>query len=366
MGLFDKKESIAIDIGTFSIKIVQLKKSGNSYTLAKWGVVPLSDINKDVSPVERKNVILSRLSDYLQREHILTKNVISSISGNQVIVRHVQFPKMPYEELAKNIFTHAEPFIPFDLNEVDLSFYIIDSSLEGPQAKMETVLVAAKKEFTQWKLDIFNTLNLRPVVIDIDAFAICNAYEMNLDKETLETVLIANIGTNTTNIAIIANRVSRVVRDVFVAGNSFTKAVMRALSCDLKVAEEAKLNNIVIATQEEKDKLTADGQKDAIAVSSALTQTAKELLIELQKSIDFYISQKPENTINRVLITGGGANLKNLASYLSQQLKIPVEIFNPLKKVNGAHLVPEQVIPELSVAVGLALRSENDIVAEKK
>ncbi|MCX5781596.1 MAG: type IV pilus assembly protein PilM [Elusimicrobia bacterium] len=351
------KDAIAVDIGTYSIKILHIKKHGDSYHLVKWGTVPLADINRDISPAERKNAILSRLAEYLAVEKIAVKNIVTSVSGNQVIVRHVQLQKMSREELEKNIAMEAEPYIPFGITEVDLSFYILPGDVDSQ--KMDAIIVAAKKEVVSAKIEMLNTLNLRPVVVDIDAFAISNAYELNSDKTLNETVLIADIGASATNISIIANHVSKVVRDVYVAGNTFTKAVMKAASCDQKTAEDLKANNIIIVTPEDKDKISSDNQK--LQVSTALTQTAKELLTEIQKSIDFYISQRAENTVNKILISGGSANIKNLDKYLSQQLKAAVEIFNPLRAIIEGEKVPQEFATEFAVSVGLGMRYENDV-----
>jgi len=97
-------------------------------------------------------------------------------------------------------------------------------------------------------------------------------------------------------------------------------------------------------------------------VSTAITPVARDLVAEIHRSIDFYISQNPDRSINRVLITGGSANLRNLDKYLSQEIKMPVEIFNPLKNVSGGETVPENFATHLSIAVGLGMRRENDII----
>jgi len=362
--LLKNRDSIAIDIGTSSIKIACLKAAGNKYSLIKWGIIPINESGAELSALDRKNIAVARLAEFLAREKILTKNIVSSISGNQVIVRYVRFPKLSREELAKTIQFEAEPYIPFDIREVDLSFHILGDVVDEGQKKMETILVASKKDAVQGKLDIFNELNLRTVVIDLDVFAIQNIYEYsNSNSETpaQETVLIINIGAAVTNMAIMENNVSRVVRDVFISGNSFTKAIQRNLGCDFKAAEELKARYSLLVTAEEKERTLSENQKEALQVSSALTPVAKDFLGEIQRSIDFYISQNPERIINTVLLCGGSSMIKNLDKFLHQELKIPVEIFSPLKYIADSSSVPEAVAPSLAVAVGLAMRRENDI-----
>jgi type IV pilus assembly protein PilM len=360
MSFLKASDAFAVDLGASSVKIAYIKPSGNDHTILKWGVIPLSEGTLELSINDRKNLAVSKLSEFLAREKIITKNVIGSISGNQTIVRYVKLPKLSREELAKTIRFEAEPYIPFDIREVDLSFHILGEVLEEGQKKIETILVAAKKEIVQMRLDVFNELSLRPVIMDIDAFALSNAYEANMETSVNENVLLLNMGCSITNIAIVENRVPRVVRDVFIAGNAFTKSIQRAISVDTKTAEELKTRHSILVTVEEKEKTLAENQKEALQVSAALLPVAKELLAEIQKSIDFYVTQNPEKSVNRILLCGGTSNLKNLDKYFQQELKTPVEFFDPLKKFIGAEAVPMNMRTLLPIAVGLGLRREND------
>ena len=355
------KEAIAVDLGSSSIKVVQLKQTAGKYSLVKWGVIPISDGAAELSPQDKKSISAARLGEFLAREKILTKNIVGSVSGNQVIVRYVRFPKLSREELNKTIHFEAEPYIPFDIRDVNLGFHIIGEVVEEGQKKMETILVAAKKDVAQTRLDVFDELNLRPVVIDVDVFALQNAYELNCDPAVTETAVLVNIGASVTNLAIVENNIPKVVRDVFISGNSFTKAIQRNLACDMKTAEEMKYKHTLLVTAEEKEKTLSNNQKEAIQFSSAVVPVARDLLSEIHKSIDFYISQNPERTVNKIYITGGSSYLKNLNKYLELELKIPVEIFNPLKNIAGGENVPANLASFLSIAIGLAVRFENDV-----
>lgn len=348
------KDAVAVDLGSSSIKIIYLKKSGNSYTLVKWGLINLKEANKIIPFQERRKAVINHLIDLLTKENIPIKNAVTSVSGNQVIVRNVQFNKMSVSELEKTIPFEAEPFIPFDINDVDLSFYILPNG--NPQQKMDVMVVAAKKEVSKNKLDILDSAGLRPVVIDIDTFALCNAYELNSDPSSKETVLIANIGTNITNISIIAGHTVRVVRDVYFGAANFINDLIKLISMDTKSAEEAVISGSINTENGGTQNLEAE----KLSVSDILTETAKGLFTELSKSIDFYISQQPDSSVNRVLICGGGALINNLDKYLSKQLKTPVDIFNPLRALKGSEKIPKNIAHQFAVAVGLGLRYEND------
>ncbi len=355
------KDCFAVDIGSSSLKVAYLRPSGSRFTLLKYGVLPISENAADIAPADRRSVSTTRLGEFLAREKILTKNVVSSVSGNQVIVRYVRFPKLGREELMKTIQFEAEPYIPFDIRDVFLSFHIIGDIVEEGQKKMETILVASKKDVVQSKLDILNDLNLRPIVVDLDAFAIKNAYELSIDPTVPETVMLINIGASTTNICIVENNVPRVVRDVFIAGNAYSKAIQRAAGCDYKTAEDLKARYSLLVTAEEKERTLAENHKEALQISNAITPVTKELLGEIQRSLDFFISQNTERSVNRVLLCGGGAMLKNLDQYLHTELRIPVEIFNPAAKLLGGESVPENIASQLAAVIGLAARRENDI-----
>jgi len=172
--------------------------------------------------------------------------------------------------------------------------------------------------------------------------------------------MIINIGASTTNICIVENNVPRVVRDIFIAGNAYSKAIQRAVGCDYKTAEELKARYSILVTSEEKERTLAENHKEALQLSNAVTPVTKDLLGEIQRSLDFYISQNTERSVNRVLLCGGGAMLKGLDQYLHTELRIPVEIFNPAAKLVGGELVPDNVACQLATAIGLAARREND------
>jgi type IV pilus assembly protein PilM len=356
------RDTFAVDIGTASVKVLYLKKSGAHYDLHAWGILPISDAGADLSPQDRKNYVVARLAEFIAKEKITTKNVIGSVSGNQVVVRYVKFLKRSREALLKTIHFEAEPYIPFDINEVDLGFHIIGDIVEDGQKKMDAILVAAKKEVGQSRLDIFSDLNLRPVIMDVDAFALVNAYEISVDPTIVETVLLVNIGSSVTNLALIEKHIPRVVRDIFIAGNTFTKSIQKSISCDTQAAEEMKTRYSMLVTAEEKERTLAENQKESIQVSTALTAVARELVQEIQKSIDFYAGQNPEKVVNRILLCGGTSSLKNLDNYLLQELKIPVSIFNPVASFAGGTAIKAEDAARLAVVVGLAIRHENDFL----
>lgn len=360
-------DSIGIDIGSYSVKIVQLKGAPGKYQLVRWSLIPLQGgggqaEKPELSPEEKKAAAATVLKNYRGSGKGIPQNAVSSVSGSAVIVRYVKFPKLTRKELSKTIKAEAEPYIPFNVEEVFIGFDPLRDVDEGGKQKMETVLVAAKQELVNQKVEILESAGFKPVVMDVDAFALESAFD-SLQEETSkdETVLIANVGSSQTNFVIIEKGIAMNPKDSPVAGNSITKAVMKNLGVDIFAAEKLKIANGLLVTAQEKEAALNEGKKEALGVSNAIASVAKDLSTETKKLIEFYISQGTDRQVNRVLVSGGSANIKNLIPFLAKELNLPVEKFNPFLKIAGAEGVPEEYHPTLSIAVGLAMRRPGDI-----
>jgi type IV pilus assembly protein PilM len=354
-----KADLIGVDIGTHAIKLVCLKKSGDQWTLVRWGMIPYGEeIPLDTPLMDRRPQAVAALQSYLRTADFPSKKAVSSVSGNSVIVRYVKMAKTTPEELAKNIRFEAEPYIPFNIEDVNLGFSILGDVVEDGQTQVETVLVAAKRDSVDLRIDMLREAGLQPVILDVDAFAIENAFESVYPASAGETCLFMNIGASFTNMSIIEKGISRVVRDVFIAGNTFTKAIQRQFQCEVKVAEQKKMAYGLMEDPND---------PESMQVSEVLIPIARDLLTEVQRSIDFYLSQGADRTVNRIFLCGGSANLKLLDQFLSNELKIPVEIFNPLSLIQNAptDLSDEQrtILPQMAVAMGLATRRERDSIS---
>ena len=354
------KDVVGVDVGSYAIKIVLFSLEAGAYQLKAWGHLPLG-AKADAGPDEKKSAVISALKGFFIEKGVKVKDVSTSLSGNAVIVRYVKFPRLTKVELQSTLATEAEPFIPFDINEVQLGFHILSEIVEDGQKKMETVLVAAKRELVVQRLEILQGAGLTPAIIDVDSFALENVHEKIRDaKEGPGATLYLNIGHMVTNLSIVENGVTRVVRDMFIAGNTMTKAIMKAFQCDAAKAEELKHSRGVFVDPAEKEKALADGDRDGLGVSQAVGQVARDLVAEVHRSVDFYLSQGPDRSIGRIMLAGGSARLKNLDKHLAQELKVPVSVLSPFSFAKGGDGVPESLAPSFGVAAGLALRQNRD------
>ena len=356
--LSSKKELIGLDIGTQSIKMVELKSSGKNRILSKCAIERYAeDVTSEISPQERRKIVVDALKRIIAANKISRRKICTSISGNSVIVRFVKFPRMSAEDLDKTIQFEAEPYIPFDIREVNISTQILGEIMEEGEPRMETVLVAAKKDLLLERIEIVQEADLVPAIIDVDAFALENAYAVNRQAEDAETVMLVDIGATITNINILSRGVAKVVRDLFTAGNGFTKAVQKALQTDFKEAELLKKEfGIQIAPDAATD-------EKARKVSSALLPSMRELVGEIRRSIDYYHAQSGrEGEVERIVLSGGSALLKNLDRYLSEQIGLTVNIDNPFSQIDpkGVSASLAEEAPGFSVAVGLATRFTGD------
>jgi type IV pilus assembly protein PilM len=242
------KEFVGLDIGSYSIKIVWLVSANKTFKLKGWGYVPLA-IKEDLPPNEKKHIIAWKIKELFENKKILNRNVAMSISGNSVIVRYVNFPRVSMKELNKAIEFEAEPYIPFDIKDVNLGCCPLDKSATiKPNKKdkktrgkwMEVVLVAAKKTLIKDKIDILEKIDLNPLVIDVDVFAVGTAAEKAGLLKDVPSALLLNIGHKVTNLAIVEKGVEKVSRDIFVAGSSFTNSVAEKLGVTTAEGEALK------------------------------------------------------------------------------------------------------------------------------
>lgn len=354
------KDTLGIDLGTTSLKIVQISDG----KLVRWAYkeLDLKDSGPDTQAGDRMTALTQLLNDFLAEEKKAPKVGSISVSGNSVIVRYVKLPKSSRSELEKTIQFEAEPYIPFAIPEVNMGFHILGDVVEDGQAKMETVLVAAKKELIEQRLGVLNAVGIRPVVVDVDAFALESAYTLALSQTAeQETALLVNIGANVTTMIIMENGSSKVVRDVFIAGNTINKSLQRIFDCSYEESEKLKRRGQILVTPDEKEATIAQDDQDSLQISNTVVTVMKDLVAEIQRSLDFFLSQNPERQVNRIMLCGGACAINGLDRYFSNELHVNVELFDPFAGLAGTNFPDPHLRPAFAVAVGLATRKERDI-----
>jgi len=346
-----KKGVIGLDIGSSSIKLVELVESKNTYKLQNLGIAPLPPEAIVDGALMDSVTIIDAIRQLIANTKAKTKDVITSVSGHSVIVKKITLPLMSDSELEESIQWEAERYIPFDINEVNIDFQIFGSSSENPEV-MDVVLVAAKKDIINDYVSVIIESGLNPVIIDVDAFAIENMLSVNYEMEKDETVAMANVGASITNINILKNNMTAFTRDIFKGGNQITEEIQRQLHIDYEEAEKIKVGSKIDATSQS-------------IIQEVLRSASESLAIEIGNSMEFFQSTTTYEKISKLYLSGGGSKIKDFDIVLQQHIGIPVEIVNPFKKIEYSEKnfdleYLREIGPMMAVGVGLATRKVGD------
>jgi len=345
-----RKSVIGLDIGSSSVKLVELKEGKDGFRLLNLAIAPLPPEAIVDGAVMDSVTIIDRVRD-LVTAVTKTKDVVTSVSGHSVIVKKITLPLMTESELEESIQWEAERHIPFDINDVNIDFQIVGYGSENPDL-MDVILVAAKKDMINDYVSVIMESGLNPVLVDIDAFAVENMLAVNYDIDKEDTVAIANIGATVTNINILRNNISAFTRDVFKGGNQITEEIQRQLHIDYEEAEKIKLGKQV------------DGAAQSV-VQNVLKTASESLAIEIGNTLEFFQSTSTYQKISKLFLSGGGAKIREFDIILQQQIGIPVEMANPFKKIEYSEKnfdveYLREIGPVMAVGVGLASRKVGD------
>ncbi len=346
-----KKDVIGLDIGSSSIKMVELKKDRGGYKLQNLAISPLPPEAIVDGALMDSATIIEAIRDVIAASKTKSKDVVTSVSGHSVIVKKISLPFMTEAELEESIQWEAERYIPFDINDVNIDFQIFGSTQEKPEV-MDVILVAAKKDIINDYVSVVMESGLNPVIIDLDAFALENMLAINYEIGAGETVAVANVGATVTNISVIKDNTSAFTRDVFKGGSQMTEEIQRQLHVDHEEAEKIKVGTKVDLSSQS-------------VVQSVLKTASESLSVEIGNSLDFFQSTASNEKINRLYLSGGGSKIKDFDIILQQQIGIPVEVVNPFKKIeySGKDFDLEylrEIGPIMAVGVGLASRKVGD------
>lgn len=349
--LSSRKELVGLDIGTSSVKAIQLKRLRNKYKLVELGLAPLHPETIVDGLIMDADTVSAAIKRIFEENTIGLKDVAVSISGHSVIVKKITVPQMKANELRGGIAWEAEQHIPYSIEDVTLDFQILGSGDNG-KGEMEVLLVAVKKDTVNQYLAVIAAAGLKAAVVDVDVFAMENAFEMSEQAKPDEVVALVNIGAAITNINVVRRGFSDFTRDSGLAGNRYTESLQKGLGLSFEQAETLKMGG------------TIQGH-DAAAARPMIEAVHSELAAEIRRSFEFYRSSMQRDSIDRVVLSGGCARLPDLPSYLSQALEIPVEIANPLREIaaDPKKFDPEYlsfIAPQMAVGIGLALREPGD------
>ncbi len=333
IGLTKDKFSVGVDIGVSQIKLVKLKFTKDQ--------VELCDFN-----IEPARLDLGEALGHILKSHSTGNLINISVSGQQSVIRYVNFVRMNSAELKQALKFEAQKHIPFSIADVNLDGYILKDDLADN--KMLVLIAAVKKDLVNQRLKLIEGLGYRTNIIDIDSIALLNAFNFNYpfeDTQAHKAIALLNIGSSMSNLDILDNGIPRLSRDLHIAGNVFTQKIADILGIDFANAENLKINP-------DKEKINK--------INAAIESVLANLAGEIRTSFDYYESQGASN-VGKVFLSGGSAKFEGLKEMLARLLSIEVESWDPFKKIKIPENIDAKKLKDLSgelgVAVGLALRN---------
>jgi type IV pilus assembly protein PilM len=343
-----KRSVVGLDIGSSAIKAVELKPNRNGFELLH---IAHQNLQSDTI-VDGHIIDLNHVSDSINRiwneQGIRTNQIATSLSGHAVIVKKILLPAMPEEELDEQIHWEAEQYIPFDINDVKLYHEI--TGYDGSGQNMDVLLVACKRDKIAQFTQVISQAGKQPVIVDVDAFALQNAYEANYHPSPNTTVALMDIGASVMTINIVRGTASIFTRDISAGGNQYTDLLQKELGLTFEQAESLKRGAGVA------------GAVPMDQAEPALQSVSEMLALEIQRTLDFFRATAADSpNIDRMLIAGGSSKVAHLTEYLSDKFQMPVERFDSFRsirfdsrKFDDEYL--RELSPNMAVAVGLAVR----------
>jgi type IV pilus assembly protein PilM len=346
------KPVVGLDIGSSSVKAVELKSIGKGFRVSAFASEPVPPESIVDGTIIGGYAVAEAIRRLFENKAFKVKEVALSLSGSAVIVKKISLPLMTDRELSDSICWEAEQYIPFDIQDVTLDYEILDAGRGDSKGTMDVLLVAAKKEKIADYTGVITQAGGVPVVVDVDAFALQNAYELNYDSAGGDLVVLLNAGASSININIVTGGQSVFARDISMGGNAYTEAVQKELNLPFETAEQAKKGEPVDEVSFEE-------------IKSVLHAMTENVLLEIRKTFDFFKATTSSRRLDRILLSGGACSVDGFAHAIEERFNAPVDWFDPFKRIAFDPIKlgvpePDRLVRTAAVAVGLALRKAGD------
>ena len=351
MKLFTRKSksSVGLDIGSSLIKVVEIDHSQDDPVMTHYGIIKLPPEAIVEGELMDQGLVVEGIQECMAKSGVTTERVITAVSGRAVIVKKVIMDKMNPDDAKEAIFWEAEQHVPFDIDDVCLDFQVLKEDVGANQ--MEILLVAAKKEMVNSHANIIRDAGFEPSIVDVDSFAIQNAIELTSNYNGDEVTGLINIGSDVTNINVIQHGIPYFTRDLSVGSNVFVEAIQREMGIDFEEAEA-----ILSGDREMEDEGRA---------SEIIAEAAHEISMGIERSISYLKTAGDAETIDEVILSGGGACVPGLKEVLAEKHDMEFRINDAVSRIDRVDNLFEdagddigKVGPLLTVALGLALRRE--------
>ncbi len=350
--MFFRKTShlVGLDIGSMALKASEIVETKSGYCLQRFGMLDIAYGAIEEGVIKDADKIAASIRKLFNENSFKTQNVAVSIGGYSVIVKKISVQTMTEKQLQESINSEAEQHIPFDISDVNLDYQMLGEAENNPN-QMGVLLVAVKKEVINSYVDLIQMAGLNPCVIDIDAFALQNIFELNYALED-ENVALIDIGASKTSLNILKGNSSVFIRDVALGCGLINRNIVSLIDCSYEEAEQFKY-------RDQPDRISPDDVKEII---SSVTD---DWCNEIRQALDFFYSTNPDAQIKRIMLSGGGAYIKEFRELLAVETSSEVEIINPFKNIridekdfDISYL--ERIAPQAAISMGLAIRKIDD------
>lgn len=344
MAMFGRsKTTVGLDIGSGLIKVAVIDHSRSDPELVRVAVVPLLSDAIVEGEVMDPGIVAEAIQQALAAADVKSKQVVTAVGGRDVIIKKIQIERVKEQQARELMRWEAEQHVPFDMESVELDFQILDPHATGPE--MSVLLVAAKRELVESKLRMLTDAGLDPAVVDVDAFALHNAFEMNYPEAMEGVVALVNIGHEVTNINILDEGIPILTRDITVGTRRFREDLQRERGLS---ADDAQA--------------LLQGYDRSPHLDAVLESRGEEIAVGIERAAAFLASSSRTGGQVRAIYTcGGGSRIPGLGDLLADRLRLTVQQANPLANLrirDGAlnDLVTDEVAPLLMLPIGLAMR----------
>jgi type IV pilus assembly protein PilM len=343
MGLFGRKRtSIGLDIGSGFVKVVEVDHSGDQPEVVRVAMRPLLPDAIVEGEIMDYGLVAEAVQGLFQDLGLKGADVVTAIGGHDVIIKKIEMDRMKETDAREVIRWEAEQHVPFDIKSVELDFQILDPQGEGLQ--MQVLLVAAKRELVDNKVGLLQDAGVNPIIIDIDAFALHNAFEHNYPDSLDGIIALVNVGHETTNVNILEDGVPILTRDIPFGSRKIREALQRERGLTAEQAED-----VVQARETVHD------------LESFVDTSADEVAVGIERASAFLMTREDGDSVGRIFLSGGGARIPGMASMLGKRMGVPTELVNsfertPVQPSAAGEMSIDEAAPMLLLPLGLALR----------
>ena len=344
MGLFRRaRSSVGLDIGSGFVKVVEVDHSGGQPEVKRVAMRPLLPDAIVEGEIMDYGLVAGTVSALFDEMGLKGRDVVTAVGGHDVIIKKIEMDRMKETDAREVIRWEAEQHVPFDIKSVELDFQVLDPDGDGP--RMEVLLVAAKRELVDHKVGLLVEAGINPTVIDVDAFALHNAFEHNYPEAMDGVVALVNVGHEVTNVNLLERGVPILTREIPFGSRKIREDLQRERQLTAEEAEDV-----------------VQGRAGLEGLEGFVQASADEIAVGIERAAAFLMTRQSGDGLGQIYLSGGGARIPGMTDALSHRMGVETLLVNPFERVPvdpqaGGSIRLEEAAPMFLLPLGLALRT---------